>query len=189
MKKIGLTGGAGAGKSTVAQILKKKGISIFDLDEIGKDLVKSTPFLQSQLNAIAKLPPLASRHELRDRVFHNPDIRIAIEKILHPMICQRFEAELQDLSEPLAVCEAALLIETGYHVNLDSLIVVSANEKVRMERLLQREGMTRELIQNIFKAQISEMERLKYADHVIHNEGDVEELEKQTFKILKKIGV
>jgi dephospho-CoA kinase len=105
------------------------------------------------------------------------------------MICQRFEAELQDLSEPLAICEAALLIETGYHVNLDSLIVVSANEKVRTERLLQREGMTRELIQNIFKAQISEMERLKYADHVIHNEGDVEELEKQTFKILKKIGV
>lgn len=191
--KMGLTGGIASGKSEVGRLLSAKGIPVIDMDKVGKVLLDSDPELQGQVLAAfgekAVSNQTIDRKKLRDLIFSDPQKRKILESIVHPRVRQEFEnraADEEAKGTRLIVCEAALLIESGYRHSLDKLTVVMAPEEVRMQRLLSREPITKEVAQQMFLAQTNDLERSKLADYLIENKTDKEALSKEVDLLLEK---
>ena len=153
-KWIGLTGGIGSGKSTVSAHLRKKGIEVIDLDQLGREIYTLHPELPAKLEKELGVPlrnakGVFEKYMLRDVIFNNKELREKAESILHPLIKAEFEKRAALSKSKIVVCEAALLIEAGYDKWLKELIVVLAPEKERLERVKKRDEMSDELFQQI----------------------------------------
>jgi dephospho-CoA kinase len=186
----GLTGGVAAGKSQAARFFAEAGIPVLDADALAREL--SSPGGAAH-DMIARRFGTADRHRLREIVFGDPAARRDLEAILHPLIVaeslRRMEALAQAaVSDRLAanpyagnkkvrvIYEAALLVETGRHRELDGLLVVDAPADLRRQRLIAREGIAPELADRIIAAQISDDERRAVATALIPNTGTLDEL-------------
>jgi dephospho-CoA kinase len=189
--KMGLTGGIASGKSEVGRILLAKGIPVIDMDKIGKVLLDSDLAIQSDILATfgeqAETNHKVDRNKLRSLIFSNLENRKKLESIMHPRIRKEFERSAQEEAAKgtkMIVCEAALLIESGYRNSLDKLTVVIAPKDRRMARLLARDSITPEMAQKMFEAQVTDQERLALADYVIENKSDLGVLPKQVEDLL-----
>ncbi|NBT57937.1 dephospho-CoA kinase [bacterium] len=191
--KMGLTGGIASGKSEVGRLLSLKGIPVIDMDKIGRTLLESDSKIKEEIVAIfgnkAMSEGSIDREKLRSLVFTDPQSRKQLEQIVQPRIRKRFQ-ELAQKEEGkgtrLVVCEAALLIESGYRHDLDKLTVVMAPEKVRMDRLLSREPVSKKLAEHIFQAQTQDLERLAVANYLVENTGSLEDLAKAVDELVAK---
>ncbi|HEY0840420.1 MAG TPA: dephospho-CoA kinase [Vulgatibacter sp.] len=193
MKRIGLTGGIASGKSAVAAMLAEKGIPVIDADVLARKVVEpGTPGLA----AIAARWPSVVRDGALDRkalgaiVFASPDERLALEAITHPMIRAKLEQTfraLEDRGEPLAVYEAPLLVETGSDAGLDALIVVSAPERVQIERLIARDRLDEAQARARLAAQSTAEARLAKATFVVDNSGDREALAREVDSVWAEV--
>jgi dephospho-CoA kinase len=191
-KIVGLTGGIGSGKSTVSSLLRKKGIEVIDMDQIGKEIYSLHPDLPKKLEEALGVPLKNARggfekYMLRDAIFSDTEKKQRAEEILHPLIRAEFEKRAAAAKSKIVVCEAALHIEAGYDKWLKDLIVVIAPEKDRIERVMKRDAISEDLVQQILKTQVTDEERKKKATHIIQNEGDRGSLERQVELLVHKL--
>jgi dephospho-CoA kinase len=194
LKVLGLTGGIGAGKSTVARLFAARGVPVVDADVLAREVVAPG---QPAYTQIASVWPIAigadgaiDRRELARIVFLDPAARAHLEAITHPHIQALAEKRLAALAAEghrLAIYEATLLVETGRHRDFDGLIVVTASPATQLERVLARGGLTREGAEARLRAQAPLEAKLAAATHVIDNDGDIAATEAQVNRLLETL--
>jgi len=181
---IGLTGGIGSGKSTVAGYFAQHGIPVIDADQLTRELVvPGSPALNEIINVFGSniLLPDGSldRHQLRRRVFADPDQKRRLEAILHPRVYTELRYRTQALRTPYCIWVVPLLLETGGTALVDRVLVVDAPESLQRQRVLRRSGMDENTLQAILSNQANRAERLSTADDVIENNSDLSQLQQQ----------
>ena len=195
---VGLTGGVASGKSVVSQVWKEEGGYLIDADRIARELVQPrAPAWKALVKAFGKeiLQEDGSIHrkKLATRVFSNPVEKDLLNRILHPRIKREINRRIKGIGQKspkaIVVIDAALLVETGYYLNVDKVVVVTSTKKQQIERLRRRDQMDQEMARGIIDSQISGEERIKVADIIIRNEGSrmqTERKAKEVFEELKK---
>lgn len=179
MLTVGLTGGIGSGKSTVAALFAELGVPVIDTDVIARQLTSpGGPLLPAIREAFGASVMLADgsleRAALRRRVFADADARRQLEAILHPRIRQEVVRALADLHAPYALIVIPLLVETGaYGDVLNRVLVVDCPESLQIERVMTRSGLCREEAEAILAAQAGRQARLAIADDVIDNDASM----------------
>jgi dephospho-CoA kinase len=185
---IGLTGGIGSGKSTVADLFARLGAGVVDTDLLARELTEpGTPVLARIAAEFGTeiLSPDASlnRSRLRKRVFADPAARARLESLLHPPIRELMLERAAALPSPYAILVIPLLLETGQDALVDRVLVVDCPESVQVERVHRRSGLPEDEIARIMGSQIPRAERLSRADDVIDNQGDPDALPPQVERL------
>lgn len=181
MFTVGLTGGIGSGKSTVADCFASHGVPVIDTDVIARELTSGGEAL-AQIravfgDAVMQADGTLDRAVLRRRVFADSAARRQLEAILHPRIRQAVERTLATLTAPYVLVVIPLLVETGgYRDLLDRVLVVDCPEDVQIARVMARSGLTRDEVRAVLAAQAGRAERLAVADDVIVNIASPEAL-------------
>ena len=196
MKVIGLTGSIGSGKSTVAGLFKELGAEVIDADQVSRQVVEPGSKTLNQLTSefgdqILNPDGSLNRAHVADIVFENDEKRQLLNSIIHPAIYNRILSlieEYRDKGCELVVLEAALMLEKGGLLKLtDHLVVVSIDEETQLKRLVQRGGLTTEQMKARIKTQLGNDEKIKHADFVIDNSGNLENTRTQVSGIWNKI--
>jgi dephospho-CoA kinase len=186
MLLVGLTGGIGTGKSTVARMLEKRGAVVFDADVLARQAVApGTPGFDQVVerfgpNVLAPGGGL-DREALASIVFSDPAARRDLEGIVHPEVRRMFAEGCEEYrdSDRVVVFSAPLLVETGMHTAFDRLIVVSAPVATQIERLMRDRGMAERDVQARISAQLPLEAKAEVADVLVDNEGTLEDLERR----------
>lgn len=188
-KKIAVTGGIGSGKSTVMKIIAGKGYPIFSCDEIYSQLTFDSDFLnilRHSFGDILNSDGTLDRKKLSEIVFNNPAKLAELDKITHPAIYKEM-FRMADEAGGICFCEVPLLFESGAESLFDGVIIVMRNEEQRIKSVTARDKLPEQDV----KKRISNQFDYNSADfamyYVIHNNGDLSELEWQTEEIIKKI--
>jgi len=178
--KVGITGGIGAGKSTVCKIFEQLEIPIFYADVRAKELMQESDDLRNSIrdtfgwDAYDKRGAL-NRQYLAKIVFNNPSELKKLNAIVHPAVFDDYHQWVKKCSEDghaYSIKEAALLIESGSYLELDTIIVVTCPIDLRIERIMRRDHIRREEVLKRMENQLSDKERLDKADHVLQNGRD-----------------
>lgn len=183
---IGLTGGIGSGKSTVASRLKTLGARIVDADKIAREIVEpgepALAELAEAFDGVLNADGSLNRAELARQAFAAPDATEKLNSITHPRIrertLERF-AEARTDGVPVLVYDMPLLIENGEYKKMDHVLVVDAADEIRIDRLVNSRGLEEEDARRRIAAQISREERLAAADSVVDNSGTRDQLLQQ----------
>jgi dephospho-CoA kinase len=193
---VGLTGGIASGKSLVTRVLRDLGAHIIDADKIVHDLLASGQDacreVVGHFGKEIQLPDGSiDRRKLGDIIFNHPEERAWLNQCIHPRVFEAYNHQVRHLSErqpdAIVIMDAALLIETGYHKHMDRLIVVYADQKDQLKRLMERDRFTREQAMARISSQMPLDEKRKYADYVIENTGTREATEQQTREVFAKL--
>ncbi|TYR15082.1 dephospho-CoA kinase [Corynebacterium urealyticum] len=183
---IGLTGGIGSGKTTVATRLKGLGARIVDADKIAREIVEpgepALAELAEAFDGVLNADGSLNRAELARQAFAAPDATEKLNSITHPRIrertLERF-AEARTDGVPVLVYDMPLLIENGEYKKMDHVLVVDAADEIRIDRLVNSRGLDEEDARRRIAAQISREERLAAADSVVDNSGTRDQLLQQ----------
>ncbi|MSV52705.1 MAG: dephospho-CoA kinase [Actinobacteria bacterium] len=179
---MGLTGGIGSGKSTVASLLLEHGAIVIDADAIARELVEpGQPALAALVAEFGPgiLTPVGtlSRGELAKLAFSDPEATKRLNSIMHPLIGAESARLIQAAPESaVVVYDMPLLVETNQRDLVDLVVVVDVPEQVQIERAVSLRGLEQEDVERRMRAQVSRDERLAIADYVIDNSGSAEEL-------------
>jgi dephospho-CoA kinase len=191
--RVGLTGGVASGKSVVAKWLSDLGVLVVDMDLLSKTLLDSDSHLQTQVIDLFGKSIITDdkidRKKLRKAVFESPQKKAELEALIHPRVRKQFDElaqRAQDEGRKVIVCEAALLLESGYGSTLDQIIVVLAPLKARIERLMARDSISEDLALKMIQAQTTDDERRKRASYLIENDSTLQELRGKTEALLKE---
>ncbi|HRE32804.1 MAG TPA: dephospho-CoA kinase [Candidatus Berkiella sp.] len=196
---VALTGGIGSGKSTVVQFFANLDVPIIDADIIAREVVK--PHTQAFQQIIAKwgstiLAPNGelNRSVLREHIFTNPDDKIWLENLLHPLIQTEIKDTIQKVQYPYCIVVIPLLAEhyADYKAMIDHVIVVEAKPSQQQMRTIERDQASSELIEKMIAQQASPAQRLKIAQTVLTNNDTLSQLEKKVYDlhtILLKTGI
>ncbi len=177
MRTVGLTGGIACGKSTVAALLRARGVPVLDLDQVARDVVAPG---EPALAEIAERWPSVVRDGALDRkalgaiVVADPDAKRALEAMTHPRIWERMERWLAARAAegtPIAAVEAALMVETGSWRRYDAVLVVSCSPEVQRARLAAREGYDAATVERWLAAQMPLAEKEQVATVVVRNDS------------------
>jgi dephospho-CoA kinase len=194
MLLVGLTGGIGTGKSTVARMLEKRGAVVFDADVLARQAVApGTPGFDKVVerfgpNVLAPGGGL-DREALASIVFSDPAARRDLEGIVHPEVRRMFAEGCEEYrdSDRVVVLSAPLLVETGMHTAFDLLIVVSAPVATQIERLMRDRGMAERDVQARIAAQLPLEAKAEVADVLVDNEGTLEDLEGRVERVWRDL--
>lgn len=185
MLNIGLTGGIGSGKTTVADLFAARGIALIDADLIAHRLTApggaAMPAIRAAFGDALLTPDGAlARAQMRSLVFSDPSAKTRLEAILHPLIRQQADAQAARATSAYVIHVVPLLVESGDgHARFDRVLVVDCDETTQIARVIQRNGFTREQVLAIMAHQATRAARLAAADDVIRNEGDTASLMSQ----------
>ncbi len=186
--KVGLTGGIGAGKSTVADLFSQKGAVVIRSDELARQVIEpQTPGFQQVIDRFGKdfvnSEGYIDRAKLAQTVFQDDAALKDLENIVHPLVRSKTNQIIdQHTSETIIVNEIPLLLEKKMESLFDFLVIVISSEKNRLERLAQR-GLTTEQATARMSKQVSDDERKAAADFLIVNDGNLDQLEADVEKI------
>lgn len=188
---VGLTGGIGSGKSTVARFFAEQGVPVVDADRIAREVVEpGTDGLAELVREFGSnvLGPdgRLDRAALGKRVFEDPEARKRLEAILHPRIAQASMARFAELARdghPYAIYEAALLVENGSYRMMNALVVVTASEATQLARVRARDGLDEAAARARIAAQLPLADKVRVADYVIENDGDLERTRERTLEV------
>jgi dephospho-CoA kinase len=192
MLKIGLTGGIGSGKSTVTEIFSSLGITVIDADRIAHQLTQSG---SDSCNDIKQLlgeeyidaQGNLDRKKIAQTIFSDPEKKAALEKILHPRIKQQMQqAVSQAKHSPYIILAVPLLLESQFTDLVDRILVIDADDEIRIRRTQQRDNSTEAQIRRIMNQQIDRHRRLQQADDILHNNGSVEDLRHAVSRLHEK---
>jgi dephospho-CoA kinase len=190
----GLTGNIGSGKSTVGRLLAAAGIPVVDADQVAREVVeKGRPALReiaSRFDGVLLPDGSLDRKALAQRVFADKDEREALNRIVHPRIAEEVSARLAALAgagHPVAVYEAALIVENGLHAGLDGLVVVVAPPEEQLARLRLRDGMSEADARARIAAQLPSADKLRHATVTIDNSGSEAELKAQVERLAARM--
>lgn len=190
MLLVGLTGGIGSGKSTVARLLEKRGAVVFDADLLAREAVApGTPGHAAVIERFGAdvLAPGGEldREALASIVFADPSARRDLEQIVHPEVRRLFAegSEVYRDTDRVVVFSAPLLVESGMHTAFEILVVVSATVATQIERLMRQRGMSEASIRARIDAQAPLEDKAAVADFIVDNEGTLDELESQVERL------
>lgn len=192
MLKIGLTGGIGAGKTTVSNQFLELGVPVIDTDVIARELVTpGSAALEEIVDAFGEKVLTRGgsldRKHLGQLVFSNDAARKKLEAILHPRIRKEALHRIKALKASYCILVVPLLIETDFIGLVDKVLVVDASDHNRIERIKARSGLSETEVRSILDAQTSRSERLSVADYVIENDGTAAELRAKVDELHRQI--
>lgn len=174
MKKIGITGNIGSGKSTISRIFAVLGIPIYDADSRAKAVMTENQelvFAIKNLLGEESYTPQGdlNRTYISQKVFNRSDLLAGLNALVHPAVFKDFDDWVSVQTAPYVLKEAALLIESGSYKKLDQLIVVLADEEIRLQRSMKRDGADEMSIRARMKNQMSQEEKASFAQYSIDN--------------------
>ncbi len=174
MLKIGLTGGIGSGKSTVAAVFEILGIAVYYADEAAKQIMNEDDALKQEIikefGKGAYVDGRLDRQYISSLVFNDPRKLASLNALVHPATIRNAENWMKKQSGPYAIKEAALIFESGAHENLDYVIGVSAPEKLRIQRVMKRDNVTEDEVIERMRNQMDEDKKMGLCDFVIRND-------------------
>lgn len=176
MKRIGITGGIGSGKSVVSDVLSCMGIPTYNADNASKRLISTRKDLISALKKL--LGNNIYDHGVLDKkrmarlIFSDKELLAKVNGLIHPAVIDDFLAWSELRNAPIVACETAILFESGMNKLMDACITVTAPLELRIERCIQRDNTTEEQVRARMNNQMDEEDRIKLADHVIINDGE-----------------
>ncbi|MDH5777926.1 MAG: dephospho-CoA kinase [Gammaproteobacteria bacterium] len=185
---IGLTGGIGSGKSTVANMFIEKGVPVIDMDVIAHQLVEpGQPALEKIVALFGKSVLLddgqLDRKTLRELIFAKPSARQQLEQILHPRIRQEVQQQIKAVESPYCIIAIPLLFETNQQDLVQRILVVDSSEEHQIERTVKRDLCNAEQVKSIIHNQIDRATRVSQADDIIDNTSDQAYLQEQVDKL------
>lgn len=181
---VGLTGSIASGKSTVSQFFKNQGIEVISADEAARELTAiNQPALAAIENYFGKsvisLSGELKRGVLREAIFNNPEKRLWLEGLLHPLIKQYIKNKIKEASGPYVLIEIPLLYNRADYPYLDRILVVIATHEQQIERVMNRDQCSRKQAETILAVQHNEQNSQKIADDLIRNDGTLAKLAKK----------
>jgi len=187
MKKIGLTGGIGSGKSFVAEIFRNLGVPVFSSDEAGKQVQNEDADVQfairNLLGDVFQPDGTLDRKKVASMVFNDTAKLEQLNQIVHPAVRAKFSAFCEEHSDkPYVINEAAIIFEFGINKQLNGTILVTAPDHIRVHRVMQRDHVTEEEVKARMLRQWSDMKKAPMAQWIIRNDGQLPLL-KQVLKI------
>ncbi len=187
---VGLTGGIGSGKSTVAAMFNSLGIPIYIADKEAKRLMKTSKIIKRELTALfgidAYVNDELNRSFIASKIYSNGVLLEKMNAIIHPKVAKDFSNWLQKQSAPYIIKEAAIIFEHQKEANYNKIIMVTASVEERIKRVKARDHTTEEKIRDIMNNQLSDEEKIKKSDYVIEN-NDLEDTKKQVLEIHERI--
>jgi dephospho-CoA kinase len=196
MTIVGLTGGIGTGKSTIAAMFKKRGAYIIDYDELARVVVEpDKPAWKDIVEffgaSILKPDRAIDRAKVGEIVFADKRKRKILESFIYPRLGEEYARRIQDIEEKdpeaIIIADVPLLIETSMQGMFEKVIVVYAPREQQLQRLIDRDGFARESALKRLDAQMPIEEKVKCADFVIHNTGSPEEAEAEVDEVWKTL--
>lgn len=189
---MGLTGDFGSGKTTVAKIFKSNGFRVIDADKIAHQAIKPGSKIYNRIveafgRDILSFNGDINRHRLARLVFKEERLLRKLNRIMHPQIIKTVKQKLSAAKERLIILDAPLLIESGLDSLVDRLIVVKADRKVQINRLLKRTSLDKAEILKIIESQLSIRHKLRLADFIIDNSGNLKKTKKQVGVIRRQL--
>ncbi len=173
--RVGVTGGIGSGKSSVCKVFNALGIPVFEADEEARNITETDNQVRERLNEIVGTDLYntgsLNRKLLASLIFNNRDMLLEVNRLIHPVVFKTFNewALLQDA--PYVIMEAAILFESGGDKLVDKVVVVTAPDKERIERVTSRSGMSTREVSDRIRNQFTQKEISSRADYIISN-GD-----------------
>jgi len=193
MLRVGLTGGIATGKSTAGQMFVELGCHLIDSDRITHQLFEPGQSVHKTVveqfgKRIVAPDGTIDRRILGEIVFkEDPEARLKLNRLVHPAVIQRQQEWLNEMQQKdpdgVAIVDAALMIEVGTYKNYDKVIVVTCSPEIQKRRLLERSGLKEDEIDARIRSQMPMSEKVKYADFVIDNSGDLADTRRQVTEI------
>lgn len=192
MLKVAITGNIASGKSEAEKILREKSFQVLDSDVVAHDLLRDEEVKKTILEAFAEFDILEngeiSRSKLGKIVFEDKTLREKLEKILHPLIKDeigKFFDEQSQKGEKIAFVSVPLLFEVHFENLFDKIILVYADDEIRLKRLMQRSDLTQEQAQNRINIQMKQNDKKALSDFIIYNNESLESLNKNVINLLR----
>ncbi len=192
MKRVGITGGIGSGKSSVCALFAALGVSVYDSDRRAKELMNGDIEIMKAVTALfgpqAYDGNLLNNAFIASKVFNDKILLASLNGIVHPALALDFEAWAISHSDfAYVIMESAILFESGFDRLVDKIVTVSAPEELRIERVVSRDGASRRSVMDRIANQLTDEEREARADYVIHNDGSTAELATKVKELDKKL--
>ncbi|WP_296936550.1 dephospho-CoA kinase [uncultured Marinobacter sp.] len=194
MAVIGLTGGIGSGKSTVARLFGELGVHWVDADDVAREVVEPGTTALAEIaehfgEDILTSEGSLDRAQLRGIVFEKPEERAWLEALLHPIIREELIRQLspENYQLPYVLLVSPLLLETDQHELVDRIIVIDVPKDVQLERTMARDTNSRAQVERIIAAQMSREDRLARADEVIDNDRPLEDVTRQVRELHERL--
>jgi dephospho-CoA kinase len=194
MIRLGLTGSIGSGKSTVADMLRARGIPVLDADAIARQVSRNLGTLKAvklEFGPEFVLETDLNRPKVAELIFNNPEARGRLNAIIHPRVraeMTRLQSNLELEGAKMIVQDIPLLFENGYEKIFDATILVDAPLEDRIARVQARDGLTREAILARDATQMPASKKRLRATYILENDGDLVHLERQLVAVLEQIG-
>jgi dephospho-CoA kinase len=189
---IGLTGGIASGKSALGKHFEALGVTVVDADAVAREVVAPGPVLSRIAERfgtrVLQTDGTLDRRALRELVFADEELRLALEAITHPAIRERLHTQCRAARGPYAIAAIPLLAEAGGRATyswLDRILVIDAPVALQRARLMARDGIDAALADRMIAAQASREQRLAIADDVVVNDGDPSHLEARARKLAR----
>ncbi len=194
MLSVGLTGNIASGKSIVESYFEKKGISVINADDVTHELIDKDRNIQQRIKKLFENEDILdengaiSRAKIGKIVFSDQDKLEELENILHPAVIKKIEEFFDEKrGEDIVIASVPLLFEIDIQPMFDKTILVCADKKIRLQRLMNRNGYSLEHALERINSQISQEEKRNIADFIIENNNDILELELQINKIIERL--
>lgn len=193
MKKIvGITGGIGSGKSTVSQFIEELGFPVYDSDFWAKELVNLDENLKSRVVELLGEESYDengkyNRKFVAEKVFDHQELLLKLNQIIHPAVKIHFENWVNAQNAEFVFKETALLFELKLNESCYQSVLVTADENIRIKRVMNRDGRTYREVKEIIDKQMPEVDKVKLADFVIQNNTDLESLKEFTHQVIDEL--
>lgn len=190
---LGLTGGIGTGKSTVANMLKGKGIPVVDTDLISREVIEYPEIIEKIKleisNEVFDFNNKLDRKKMSEIVFENQEKLKKLNKIMHPEILKKMWDEVEELKKnhKIIVVDVPLLFEINMEKEVDKILLIYASKEIQLKRIMERDGRTREEAVKIISSQMPLYKKREKSDYIIQNNDSLEKLEKNLDKIVQKL--
>ena len=191
-KIIGLTDGIGSGKTTVAKFIEDFGFPVYYSDDRAKNIVNDNDDLKVKIKELLGNESydengLYNRKFVAEKVFNNKDLLQSLNEIIHPAVRLDFEDWVKKQTKYLIFKETALLFELKLHKQCYRSVLVTAEDNIRIKRVMDRDGKTYREVQSVMEKQMPEKEKIKLANCIIYNNTNLDDLKEQTEKIIFEI--
>lgn len=191
-KIIGITGGIGSGKSTVSKFIEELGFPVYDSDFWAKELVNLDENLKSRVIELLGEESYDehgkyNRKFVAENVFENQELLLKLNRIIHPAVKIHFENWVNAQNAEFVFKETALLFELKLNESCYQSVLVTADENIRIKRVMDRDGRTYREVKEIIDKQMPEVDKVKLADFVIQNNTDLESLKEFTQQVIDEL--